>query len=149
MMIRTKFDGLIKSMTVSVFASLPTAWPEYVTGYGGRGTLLARVHQNSWRRLADGTIEADVIERALVFMPDDEIEPSHLRRLTIRYVNTELNYDYLKMFPEMQDHAVENVERYRRCAEQIRGLPVIDFWDLLKTWPVNSQAATGDRDGSR
>ncbi|BBX35750.1 hypothetical protein [Mycolicibacterium mageritense] len=135
-MIRTKFDGLIKSMTTSVFASLPTAWPEYLTGYGGRGTLLARVHENSYRRLSDGTMEQDVIERALVYMPDDEIQPAHLRRLTIRYNNTELDYDYLKLFPEMQEHAVSRVEQYRRCVEQIKTLPVIDFWELVKTWPV-------------
>ena len=135
-MMRTKFDGLIRSMTTSVFASLPTAWPEYLTGFGGRGTLLAQVHQNSWRRLSDGTIESDVIARALVFMPQDEISPDHLARLTIRYVNTELNYDYLKMFPEMQNHAAERAYGYQMCAEQIKALPVIDFWELAKTWPV-------------
>lgn len=134
-MIVTRFDGTIKSMTPSVFAALPTAWPEYVSGCGGRGTLLAQVHKNSFRRLSDGSIENDVIARALVFMPDDEVEPSHLRRLTIRYADTELKYDYLKMFPEMQSFDVARVELYRRCVEQIKTLPVVDFWELCRTWP--------------
>lgn len=130
-------------MTLSVFASLPTAWPENLTHFGGFGTLLAQVHKNSYRRLADGvTIEPDVIARALVCMPPEQIdrggtiEPDHLRRLTIRYNNTELNYDYLRDFPEMQSYSVAQVENYRECIGHIGRLPVIDFWDLCKTWPV-------------
>ncbi len=141
-MIRTKFDGVIRSMTVSVFASLPTVWPEYLDGHGGHGTLLARVHVNCNRRFEDGTTERDVIARGLVYMPEETIFnnnqslPAHLSRLTIRYTDTELNYDYLKSFPDMQSFAVHRVEQYRRCVEQLKVLPVIDFWDLCRTWPV-------------
>jgi len=143
----TEFDGLIKSMTVSVFAWLPTAWPEYVAGHGGRGTLLAKVHENSFRRLADGSIEPDVIARALVYMPKDEVEPAHLRRLTIRYSDTEMNYEYLKTFPEMQEFSRQRIERARWCVEAIQTLPVIDFWELDKAWPP-SLGSRGRWDGS-
>ena len=159
----TEFDGLIKSMTPSVFAWLPPAWPENLTYFGGSATLLARVHENSFRRLPDGTIESDVIARALVYMGEEKmpvdfcelsgpmkIKPAHLARLTIRYVNTEFNYDYLKAFPEMQEFATWRIERARFCVEAIKRLPVIDFWELCRTWPppLPEPDASG-QDGSR
>ena len=84
-----------------------------------------------------------MLARALVYMPEEKvsrdgqlIEPAHLRRLTIRYQNTELDYDYLKMFPEMQNFSVATVEQYRWCLARIKTLPVLDLQNPLKTWPV-------------
>ncbi|ALI26936.1 hypothetical protein XA26_31010 [Mycolicibacterium fortuitum] len=119
-------------MTVSVFASLPTAWPEYLSCRGGRGFLLAQIHPSAKR--AGG--EDDVLARALVFMPHDEIEDAHLRRLTIRYADTELDYEYLKSFPEQQSYAVARVEQFRRCLDDCKTLPVLDLHELCRTWPV-------------
>lgn len=130
------FNNIIKVMTPSIFVWIPPAWVEYLAGHGGNGILAAQVHRNSYRRLSDGTIEPDVIARALVFMPADERQPDHLRRLTIRYSDTELNYEYLKLFPEMQNYVVSRVESYRRCAAYIKTLPMIDFHQLCRTWPV-------------
>lgn len=125
----SKLDNIIKSMTVSVFASLPSAWPEYM--HNG-GILIARVDPIC--DAAGG--ENDVITRALVFMPEDDFEPSHLRRLTIRYRDTELDYADMVHSPEMQDFYVWRVENYRDCLEKIKTLPVVNLHELFRTWPV-------------
>lgn len=130
-MTQSKFDGLIKSMTVSVFASLPTAWPEYL--WGG-GKLIAKIHDNCLK--AGG--EPDVIARVLVEVPGNEVEETHLARLTIRYRNTELDYSMLKDFPEDQSLLVSRIEDYRACLEMIAPLPVVDLHDPFKTWPVSA-----------
>lgn len=160
----SKFDGLIKSMTVSVFASLPSAWPEYL--WSG-ATLIARVHDNCLKNSGQPDVETDVIARVLVEVPEEKIPadqavrmkkhgdrlkqigahdsdeivvlPAHLARLTIRYCNTEFDYRDLKFFPEEQSYRVSRIEEYLRCLEMIKPLPVLDLHDPFKTWPVEAQ----------
>lgn len=72
----------VESLTLEAFAGLQSARPEYLTGLSetGTGILLARIHPNCNRPVGDES----VIARALVYMPEDSVGPSSLRRLTIR-----------------------------------------------------------------
>lgn len=94
----------LKTLTLERFARLPSAWPENLSGIcgwaGGAGILIARIHPNCNRPVGD----ENVVARALVYTPADQIEsttslrfqikePSdqiesyELRRLTIRTTN--------------------------------------------------------------
>lgn len=139
-----EIENLIGSMTVSVFASLPTAWPEYVI-YGGK--LIARISPNCNRPGGD---DDGVLARVLVYMPDDDDEIDRaglhglhgLRRLTIREKNLELNpqdiSDYLAGSADrhMLPHWQEVRENYWRCLHEILTMPVVDLsnpWRNLQT----------------
>lgn len=135
-----EIENFKKSMTVSVFAALPTAWPEYVI-YGGK--LIARIHPNCNHRFDNGQIEHDVVARALVYMPNDEIEQPYgmtgLRRLTVRESNLEFNpqdiEEYLAgtadahMLPRWQE--IRN--NYWRCLEELLAFPLTDLSDPLRS----------------
>lgn len=133
-----QISGILKAMTVSVFASLPSAWPEYLEPCGGQGVLIARISQNCNDQFND----TDVVARAIVFMPGDEIEDSHLRRLTIRnqdldidpkYVEGALsNFRYLDYWDNEREPATSRVSRYHQCAQAILELSAIDLWNPLR-----------------
>lgn len=137
-----QIENLKKSMTVSVFAALPTAWPEYVI-YGG--TVVARIHPNCNRWFDNGierVPEQDVITRALVYMPNDDVHQpfgmTGLRRLTVRERNLEFNPEDIKeylagvadahMLPKWQE--IRN--NYWRCLEEILALPLTDLSDPMR-----------------
>lgn len=88
---RKYLQPILRTMTVSVFASLPTAWPEYLQECGGDGIVVAKINPNANHLFNDD----DVIARGLIFMPDDDAEESHLRRLTIREKDLDIDSDYV------------------------------------------------------
>lgn len=87
----TQVNDILKTMTVSICASLQPAWPEYLKGCGGHGLVVAQIDPNANHLLDD----ADVVARGLVYMPSDTVEESHLRRLTIRDKDLDMHSDYV------------------------------------------------------
>lgn len=135
-----EIENLKNSMTVSVFASLPTAWPEYILHAGGK--VLLRVSINCNKQLPDGSFEQDVVARAVVFMRNDEIEQpfgmTGLRRLTIRERNLELHPEDIKEYlsgeaePYMLPLWREVRNNYWRCLDDIMALEPVDLHDPLR-----------------
>lgn len=133
-----QIDNILRSMTVSVFASLPSAWPEFLRCCGGQGIFVSRIAQNANHL----TNDHDVIVRALVFMPDDEIEESHLRRFTIRHKDLDLDpkyvegavsrWRYLDYWERHREPAITRVAQYHACARALLEVPQVDLWQLFR-----------------
>ncbi|WP_156525920.1 hypothetical protein [Mycobacterium adipatum] len=137
-----EINGLVKSMTVSVFASLSPVWPEDIKECGGHGVLIARVDPICNHALND----VDVVARALVYMPSDEISESRLCRLTIRNSDLDLPKHYVKnaasrfrprdYIEDERDSATVRLADYQRCAQALLPLPVINLHAPFRVWPV-------------
>lgn len=138
-----QIDNVVKAMTPSIFAALNPAFAEYMWGtedvWGGM-LPIARIHPNCNRPRGD----EDVMARALVYMPTDHIEESHLRRLTIRRRDLDMDENYVREslsifrsrdWDSERDPATARVADYQRCLQAVSRLPMIDLHDPLRTWP--------------
>lgn len=134
-----EINGLLKSMTVSVLAALPSIWPEDTQPCGGNGILVAQVDPICNHELND----FDVVARAIVYMPADEVSESRLCRLTIRNSDLDLPKDYVKeaasrfrhrdCLDDERDPATARLADYHKCAQAVLPLPVINLHDPFRS----------------